>query len=196
MGMGSVTLGSGAATSDRHYNVHKAFLLCNYLLLGAASACIFLTISLRLIPSICGFFLLLLHVLTIAGAVAGCTAASSGGAWYSTHMVATVLTAIFQGSVSVLIFTRTGDFLGELKSYVREDDGAVILKLAGGLSAFMFCFEWIVLVLAFFLKYYAYKEGDGGISGSAAAGGFKRGNARVHQGGDEDLRDWPWPFQV
>ncbi|CAN1186947.1 hypothetical protein LINPERPRIM_LOCUS11144 [Linum perenne] len=189
MGMGSITLGSGSQVSNRHYNVHKFFLFCNYLLLGAASACIFLTISLRMIPSLCGFFLVLLHVLTIAGAVCGCAAASSEKfGWYSAHMVATVLTAIFQGSVSVLIFTRTGDFLGELKSYVREEDGEVILKLAGGLSALIFCFEWGVLTLAFFLNYYSYMEGE---ANSAAS---KRGNARVHQ--EDDLKDWPWPFQV
>ncbi|KAL6313717.1 hypothetical protein AAG906_010136 [Vitis piasezkii] len=83
------------------------------------------------------------------------------------------------GSVSVLIFTRTSDFLGDLKSYVREEDGAVILKLAGGLSILIFCLEWVVMILAFFLKYYAYVEGDG---------------AKVQQ--EEDLKDWPWPFQV
>lgn len=103
-------------------------------------------------------------------------------------MVMTVLTAIFQGSVSVLIFTRTGDFLGQLKSYVREEDGAVILKLAGGLCVLIFCLEWVVLTLAFFLKYYAYVEGDNG--GYA----MRRSTAKVQQ--EEDMKDWPWPFQV
>ena len=64
-------------------------------------------------------------------------------------MVATVLTAIFQGSVSVLVFTRTGDFLGQLKSYVREEDGAVILKLAGGLTILIFVLEWVVFTHTF-----------------------------------------------
>ncbi|CAN0859904.1 hypothetical protein LINGRAHAP2_LOCUS7790 [Linum grandiflorum] len=192
MGKGSITLGDAAATSNRHYYVHKLFLFCNYLLLGAASACIFLTISLRMIPSLCGFFLVLLHVITIAGAVCGCAAASSDTfAWYSVHMVATVLTAIFQGSVSVLIFTRTGDFLGELKSYVREEDGAVILKLAGGLSALIFCFEWVVLTLAFFLKYYSYVEGGNGrvATSTPNSAAFKRGTARIHQ--EDELKDGP-----
>ncbi|KAL0836530.1 hypothetical protein Bca101_088419 [Brassica carinata] len=45
------------------------------------------------------------------------------------HKVTTVLTAIFQGSVSVLIFTNTSNFLGSLMSYVREEDSAAILKL-------------------------------------------------------------------
>ncbi|KAK9016318.1 hypothetical protein V6N11_078820 [Hibiscus sabdariffa] len=101
-------------------------------------------------------------------------------------MVATVLTAIFQGSVSVLMLTRTSDFLGYLKSYVREEDGAVILKLAGGLCVVIFCLEWVVMTLAFFLKYYAYVEGDG------------NGNGKVQHDDDEeeDLKDWPWPFQV
>lgn len=100
-----------------------------------------------------------------------------------------MLTAIFQGSVSVLIFTRTGDFLWQLKSYVRQEDGEMILKLAGGLCVLIFCLEWVMLTLAFFLKYYAYVEGDVS-SGNAA---MKR-SAKVQQ--EEDLKDWPWPFQV
>ena len=101
-----------------------------------------------------------------------------------------MLTAIFQGSVSVLIFTRTGGFLGNLKSYVREEDGEVILKLAGGLCVVIFCLEWVVLTLAFFLKYYAYVEGDANDGDNIAT----RRSAKVQQ--DEDLKDWPWPFQV
>ncbi|KAK9292960.1 hypothetical protein L1049_020942 [Liquidambar formosana] len=186
--MGISMNNNNQATS--HYHTHKIFLFCNYILLGAASSCIFLTLSLRLFPSICGFFLILLHIFTIAGAISGCAAASSGtGKWYAAHMVATVLTAIFQGSVSVLIFTRTGDFLGNLKSYVREEDGAVILKLSGGLCVLIFCLEWVVLTLAFFLKYYAYVEFDGGAHGNS----MKR-SAKVVQ--EEDMKDWPWPFQV
>lgn len=173
--------------SGSQYHTHKVFLFCNYILLGAASSCVFLTLSLRLFPSISGFFLILLHVLTIAGAVSGCAAASSDSSnWYGAHMVATVLTAIFQGSISVLIFTRTTEFLGNLKSYVREEDGAVILKLAGGLCILIFCLEWVVLTLAFFLKYYAYVQ--------HANSNGKR-SAKVAQG-QEDLKDWPWPFQV
>lgn len=103
-------------------------------------------------------------------------------------MVSTVLTAIFQGSVSVLIFTRTDDFLGNLKSYVREDDAALILKLSGGLCVAIFCLEWVVLTLAFFLKYFVYV--DGGASGTS---GMRR-SAKVQD--QEDLKDWPWPFQV
>ncbi|GFS33823.1 hypothetical protein Acr_00g0030730 [Actinidia rufa] len=84
------------------------------------------------------------------------------------HMLATVLSLIFQGSVSVLIFTRTGDFLGNLKSYVREEDGSMILKLAGGLCVLIFCLEWVVLTLAFFLKYYAnVGGGDNSMKSSA-----------------------------
>ncbi|GMY13823.1 birch protein [Fagus crenata] len=187
----SMNTSSSSSVTQSHYHTHKVFLFCNYILLGAASSCIFLTLSLRLFPSISGFFLILLHILTIAGAVSGCAAASSGTSrWYAAHMVATVLTAIFQGSVSVLIFTRTGDFLGQLKSYVRDEDGAVILKLAGGLCVLIFCLEWVVLTLAFFLKYYAYVEGDNVGANSYAM----RKSSKVQQ--DEDLKDWPWPFQV
>ncbi|KAJ4967981.1 hypothetical protein NE237_014682 [Protea cynaroides] len=74
----SLNGGGSSSVSGSHYHVHKIFLLSNYLLLGAASSCIFLTLSLRLLPSLCGFFLILLHIFTIAGAVSGCTAASSG----------------------------------------------------------------------------------------------------------------------
>ena len=192
MGMHSITMGS---VTDSHYHTHKVFLFCNYILLGAASSCIFLTLSLRLFPSICGFFLILLHIFTIAGAVFGCAAAGSSGPsrWYAAHMVATVLTAIFQGSVSVLIFTRTGDFLGQLKSYVREDDGAVILKLAGGLCVLIFCLEWVVLTLAFFLKYYAYVESDNVGANSYA---MRKSSKLGVVGQEEDLKNWPWPFQV
>ncbi|RDX91983.1 hypothetical protein CR513_25946, partial [Mucuna pruriens] len=181
--MGLSTMSS--SISPRHYNTHKVFLFCNYILLGAASSCIFLTLSLRLIPSLCGFFFILLHIFTIAGAVSGCAAVGTNR-WYSAHMVATVLTAIFQGSVSVLVFTRTADFLGQLKSYVREEDGAVILKLAGGLTILIFCLEWVVLTLAFFLKYYACVEGNTGAVVPVRSG-------KVQQ--DDDLKDWPWPFQ-
>ncbi|GFY82920.1 hypothetical protein Acr_02g0011600 [Actinidia rufa] len=69
------------------------------------------------------------------GAVSGLHVGyTSSGRRYGVHMVATVLTLIFQGSVSVLIFMRSGNFLGNLKSYEREEYGSVILKLAGGLS--------------------------------------------------------------
>ncbi|KAL8544654.1 hypothetical protein ACS0TY_005040 [Phlomoides rotata] len=186
-----------ASTSDgecSHPRTHKVFLLSNYLLLGAASSCIFLTLSLRLLPSAIGFLFILLQIITIAGAVSGCAAAArsanSAGKFYGAHMVATVLTAIFQGSVSVLIFTRPSDFLGHLKSYVREDDGVVILKLAGGLCIVIFCLEWVVLTLAFFLNYYAYVERKG-INGS---GGYGMRSGKVQD--EEDLKSWPWPFQV
>ncbi|KAG0485101.1 hypothetical protein HPP92_009180 [Vanilla planifolia] len=117
--------------SPAHYRTHKIFLLSNYLLLGAASSCIFLTLSLRLIPSAVGFLLILLHSLTIAGAVSGCAVAnSSARKWHGAHMVATVLTAILQGSVALLVFTRTAEFLlGGLRSYVRVEDGVIILRM-------------------------------------------------------------------
>nr|GMC70739.1 Serine incorporator like [Ipomoea batatas] len=101
-------------------------------------------------------------------------------------MVATVLTAIFQGSVFVLIFTRTGDFLGNLKSYVREEDGEMILRLAGGLCALIFCLEWVVLTLAFILKYKAAADTNGVVG--------MRSAKVVHD--EEELKNWPWPFQV
>ncbi|MFS7988773.1 hypothetical protein Hanom_Chr11g01038811 [Helianthus anomalus] len=165
-----------------HHKTHKFFLICNYILLGAASSCIFLTLSLRLIPSIAGALLVLLHIITIAGAISGCTAVSAGSSkWYAVHMVAAVLTAIFQGSVSVLIFTTTSNFLSALNSYVKEDDAAVILKMAGGLCVLMFVMEWLVLTLAFFLRYYSFVEG-GRTAGKVAAEG--------------DEKTWTPPFHV
>ncbi|CAH1441280.1 unnamed protein product [Lactuca virosa] len=166
-----------------HYKTHKLFLISNYVLLGAASSCIFLTLSLRLLPSVAGGLLVLLHIITIAGAISGCNAVSAGSnKWYAAHMVAAVLTAIFQGSVSVLIFTTTSNFLAALKSYVREDDAEVILKMAGGLCVLMFCLEWLVLTLAFFLRYYAFVEGS------------RTGGGKVQA--EENSKVWTPPFQV
>ncbi|MBA0647369.1 hypothetical protein Goklo_015263 [Gossypium klotzschianum] len=149
--------------SSVHVAAINRFLLGKSELLQA-SGCIFLTLSLRLLPSLCGFFFILLHAITIAGAVTGCSVAVSGSnRFYAAHMVVMVLTSIFQGSVSVLILTRSSDFLGYLKSYVREDDGIVILKLVGGLCVTVFCLEWMVLGLGFVLRYYAFVEGHEGV---------------------------------
>ncbi|XP_015075689.1 uncharacterized protein LOC107019833 [Solanum pennellii] len=180
-------------SSEPHYHkTHKIFLFCNYILLGASSSCIFLTLSLRLIPSLYGFLFILLHILTIGGAVFGCATVSAlsqsaDTKGYGAHMVSSVLIAIFQGSVFVLIFTKTGDFLGKLNSYVREEDGVMILRLAGGLCALIFCLQWISLTLAFFLKYYAYIEGNNGNIAMK-----NRGKVQDEQ----DVKNWPWPFQV
>ncbi|XP_062232602.1 uncharacterized protein LOC133929860 [Phragmites australis] len=140
---------------------HKAFLLCNYALLGAASACIFLALSLRLAPSPCGLLLVFLHALTAVFAAAGCSGSfTDGGAGraHTAHTAGAVLTAIFQGAAALLAFTRTADFLAELRSYVREEDGEVILKLVGGLGAAIFVLEWAALALAFALRL----DDDGG----------------------------------
>jgi len=178
----------GISSTEPHYKTKKVFLFSNYILLGAASSCIFLTLSLRLIPSLCGFLFIFLHLLTIMGALAGSHAISHGGnRWFGAHMVATVLTAIFQGSISVLIFTRSDDFLAKLKSYVREDDGVMILKLAGGLCVAIFCLEWLVLTLAFFLKYYSVVESNGEIT----LGSTKR-SAKVGSS-DEERGYLPYP---
>ncbi|KAH0888330.1 hypothetical protein HID58_050759, partial [Brassica napus] len=42
---------SSPSVDESHYHTHKIFLFANYILLGTASSCIFLTLSLRLIPS-------------------------------------------------------------------------------------------------------------------------------------------------
>ncbi|KAI4966724.1 hypothetical protein ZWY2020_044284 [Hordeum vulgare] len=136
---------------------NRAFLLCNYLLLAAASGCIFLTLSLRLVPSPCGLLLVFLHALTAVFAAAGCSGsftnpAAGAGAQHAAHTAGAVLTAIFQGAAAVFAFTRTADFLTELRSYVREEDGAAILKLVGGLGAAIFVLEWASLALAFALR--------------------------------------------
>ncbi|KAL3630945.1 hypothetical protein CASFOL_023929 [Castilleja foliolosa] len=191
LSMDTITGGGGDCS---HPHTHKVFLLSNYVLLGAASSCIFLTLSLRLFPSLIGFLFILLQILTIAGAVSGCAAASreassAAGKLYGAHMVATVLTAIFQGAVSVLIFTRPADFLGHLKSYVREDDGVLILKLAGGLCVLIFCLEWVILTLAFFLNYYAYVERKG-----INVNNYGMRTGKVQD--EEDLKSWPGPFHV
>lgn len=178
------------SSEPHHHKTHKIFLFCNYILLGASSSCIFLTLSLRLIPSLYGFLFILLHILTIGGVVFGCATVSAQSAdtrGYGAHMVCSVLIAIFQGSVFVLIFTKTGDFLGKLNSYVREEDGVMILRLAGGLCALIFCLEWISITLAFFLKYYDYIEGNNGNIAMKSRG-------KVQD--EQDVKNWPWPFQV
>ncbi|KAL3565672.1 hypothetical protein D5086_033718 [Populus alba] len=53
----------------------------------------------------------------------------------------------------------TGDFLGYLKSYVREEDGCCYLEVGGGLCLLIFCLEWVVLVLAFLLTDCARRGG-------------------------------------
>ncbi|KAG6476681.1 hypothetical protein ZIOFF_065927 [Zingiber officinale] len=171
-----------------HCRAHKSFLLSNYVLLGAASSCIFLTLSLRLVPSPCGFLLVLLHALTIAAAVFGCAAVASPSArWYGTHMAATVLAAILQGAVAVLAFTRTANFLTDgLKSYVRAEDGVVILRMVGALGVVIFCMEWVVMALAFVLRYYAAVDG----------GGIAMRSAKVQQEGEYAATGHWQPFQV
>ncbi|CAN6448735.1 unnamed protein product [Victoria cruziana] len=192
MGLQSLAITTATtAHSQSAQRVHKLFLATNYVLLGAASSCIFLTLSLRLFPSLYGFFLILLHIVTIVAAAFSCassTSAASHTRWYTSHMVSTVLTAIFEGSVSVLIFTRPADFLTALKSYVKEDDAEVILKLAGGLCVLIFCLEWVVLGLAFVMRYYAYTADQ---SGAVTEADMRR-SAKVQ----DSMSDWPWPFQV
>ncbi|XP_074586072.1 uncharacterized protein LOC141841776 [Curcuma longa] len=180
--MGDITLGG---STSRYSHTHKAFLFCNYTLLGAATSCVFLTLSLRLLPSPCGLLLIALHALTAVAAASACaTTPASTPRWHAAHLVSTVLAAIFQGAVSLLAFTRTSDFLAELNSYVREEDGEVILKMVGGLGLAIFCLEWVALAVAFVLRYRAYVEG-----------GDARRSSRVGTTEDE-LKDWPWPFQV
>ncbi|KAG6527974.1 uncharacterized protein LOC122039719 [Zingiber officinale] len=172
MGILSVASPPAASSSAARCRAHKSFLFSNYVLLGAASSCIFLTFSLRLLPSACGFLLILLHAFTIAAAIAGCGAAAAAAPssrWYGAHMVATVLAAILQGAVAVLALTRTADFLADgLKSYVREEDGAVILRMVGALGVLIFCMEWVVMALAFVLRYYAYIHDGAGTAAAAA----------------------------
>jgi hypothetical protein len=158
-------------------HTHKAFLLCNYALLGAASSCIFLTLSLRLLPSPCGLLLVFLHALTAVFSAAGCSGSFTSGPapW---HTAGAALTAIFQGAVALLAFTRTADFLAELQSYVRDEDGAVILKMVGALGTAIFVLEWAALALAFSLRL----DDDG-----------------AYDGGEDDLRrakNWADSYHV
>nr|CAD1838928.1 unnamed protein product [Ananas comosus var. bracteatus] len=139
-------------------------------------------------PLPCGLLLIFLHALTAVGAAAGCAASRGSARWHAAHMAGTVLAAIFQGAVALLAFTRTPDFLAELRSYVREEDAEIILKMVGGLGIAIFVLEWMVLALAFFLRFYAVVEG-----------GADHHEARMRSakvGNEESLKDWPWPFQV
>lgn len=105
-------------------------------------------------------------------------------------MVATVITTIFQGSAAVLILTKTYVFFGELKSYVRAENGVTILKLIGGLSILIFCLEWVVLLLAFVLRYNAFVEGNNRVQMNSN----RKSNYKVDQ--DETLKGCSSPIQV
>uniref|UniRef100_A0A0E0KSB3 Uncharacterized protein n=1 Tax=Oryza punctata TaxID=4537 RepID=A0A0E0KSB3_ORYPU len=191
-GLSVIAPPAGDSASPAHRRARRAFLVSNYMILGAASGCGFLTLSLRLVPSVDGFLLILLHALTVAAAVAGCAVIAAPdpprGRVYTTHMAGTVFVSILQGAAAVLAFSRTSDFLADgLKSYVREEDGAVILRMIGGLGVAIFCLEWIALALAFVLRYYAYVDRECG-------GNPLRRSAKV--GGEDGAGTWPWPFQV
>ncbi|KAJ6817514.1 uncharacterized protein M6B38_410250 [Iris pallida] len=175
----------GISNSPSH--THKFFLLTNYILLGAATSCIFLTLSLRLIPSVIGFLVILLHLFTILSSVFASSrppsSSSQGSAkWHVAHMAATVLAAIVHGAVALLVLTRTAEFLWFLQSYVRVEDGVLIMRMVGVLGVVIFCLEWVVLVLAFVMRFYVYVEGGN--------------TAKVQLGEEEVAKDWPWPFQV
>ncbi|GJN27167.1 hypothetical protein PR202_gb15163 [Eleusine coracana subsp. coracana] len=63
-GLSVIAPPAGDTASRPHRRARRAFLVSNYLILGAASGCGFLTLSLRLVPSVDGFLLILLHALT------------------------------------------------------------------------------------------------------------------------------------
>lgn len=110
------------------------------------------------------------------------------GRVYTAHMSGTVVVSILQGAAAVLAFSRTSEFLADgLRSYVRAEDGAVILRMIGGLGIAIFCLEWVALALAFVLRYYAYVDRECG-------GNPMRRSAKV--GGEDGAGNWPWPFQV
>ncbi|KAG0478359.1 hypothetical protein HPP92_013078 [Vanilla planifolia] len=145
-------------TSQHH--THQAHLLANYLLIGAASSCIFLTLSLRLVPSPCGLLLISLHALTTIAAASSAACPSPSDRSHAAHTTAAALTAIFHGAIAFLAFTRSIEFLSELRSYIREEDAIVILRLVGGLCAAMFCLEWVAMALAFALRFQEGEEED------------------------------------
>ncbi|KAL9406537.1 hypothetical protein Peur_003509 [Populus x canadensis] len=55
------------------------------------------TLSLRLFPPLCGFFVIVLHISNIIIVVSGCPVTLSGSnKWHATHMTSTSLAAIFE----------------------------------------------------------------------------------------------------
>ncbi|GFY91398.1 hypothetical protein Acr_07g0015940 [Actinidia rufa] len=139
--MGGLTI-IDSNTQSSHYHNHKGFLFRNYFFLGAASSCIFFTLSFHLSPA--------------ASSSSSCTSSPSP--------------------------VPSLDAPPPPLSPVAEEDGSVILKLAGGLCVLIFCLECVVLTLAFFLKYYA--NVDGGDNS------MKR-SAKVQQMEDEDIPNPP-----
>lgn len=75
---------------------------------------------------------------------------------------------------------------------MREDSGEVILKLGGGLCILIFCLEWVVLGLAFLIKYYEIVDGGVNNGGGVVTLGGKSG--KVHQE-EESYMPYP-PYQV
>ncbi|KAI4974623.1 hypothetical protein ZWY2020_048230 [Hordeum vulgare] len=93
------------------------------------SGCGFLTLSLRLVPSVDGFLLILLHALTVAAVVAGCAVIAAPdpprGRVYTAHMSGTVVVSILQGAAAVLAFWEllTGEGLqaAHLLQHLRRE---------------------------------------------------------------------------
>ncbi|XP_020262813.1 uncharacterized protein LOC109838799, partial [Asparagus officinalis] len=131
-----------------------------------------------------GILLILLHLLTILISISSSSTVSSSSSprSHAAHMAATVIAAILQGAVALLVFSNTGAFLRRMRSYVEEEDGVVILRMVGGLGVVVFVVEWVVLVLAFVVRFYANVEVEEGKNGRVE----KLGNVR---------KDWQ-PFQV
>uniref|UniRef100_A0A7N0VE82 Transmembrane protein n=1 Tax=Kalanchoe fedtschenkoi TaxID=63787 RepID=A0A7N0VE82_KALFE len=162
-------------TSRSHYHTHKLFLLCNYILLGAAFSCIFLTLPLRLLLSLDNFFHILLQAFTIRPTFPDVPPPPPNPAPLPPSSLPS------SRALSPSSLHRDGGFLGSQKLYVHEDEGDMRLKLAGRLCVVIFFLEW--LVLAFMLKYYMYVERDV----NCVTPGGSKSSAKVEH--DQDLKD-------
>lgn len=71
---------------------------------------------------------------------------------------------------------------------MQEEDGVLILRMVGVLGLVTFVLEWVVLALAFAMRFYVRVAGD--VNAAAAARVANLGDGKA-----EERKDW-LPFQV
>ncbi|GLJ25674.1 hypothetical protein SUGI_0491920 [Cryptomeria japonica] len=135
----------------------KLFFYTNYTLFMAAFASVVVILLIKASPTGWGWVLLTIDVLTVVSGIAGCVSCSQPGC-YTCHIVMTAVTAILQGILSLVLFTKPGGSLQHLKKPSSSDEGAGLVKLKAGLSLLIFCVQWIALGLSCIIHYCMFNE--------------------------------------